>query len=307
MRRISLVGRSLVFCLVALATAYSAFAGREGSRRVSPLDDLIPHSVSPANDSVFQCIPQRVKLVWSTGTSFDNSYFVEVSVDSSFTTPIISDVVVFDTVDFIAVPRADTMFYWRVRTQFDTTAIWRFKLKTGQRTTTASPSKDTITDNPVHFFWHPMSGVGSYELYIESNAYTRSDTVKDTSAWVTLLGYKSYTWKVRGLCGDGATDWSNQSTFYLNVETNGVYADASNSETPWRLDSRAKRLFYSAQPGPERQITVLVYDLLGSVVSQRNLSSATEGSLDLSKHQRGAYMIVWNDESRSHQQFVILD
>lgn len=254
--------------------------------------DSIPRNLYPANDTTFNCIPKNVTLRWSPGTSFDNSYFVEVSADSTFENPLVSEVVVINTSLVCPVPQSDTLLYWRVRTQFDTTAIWHFSLKRPQPLTTFAPSADTVTDNPILFVWSFGAGGDRTELLIEGDAYTRRDTIsKDTSFFATLLGFKSYTWRVRTLCGDGFSDWSTPRSFYLNTITNDVAVDASASSR-LRFESDPQSQFLVLHRTDDSPVgNVSIVSLLGTTVTTAEIQSPS-GTLDIRSLANGVYVLV---------------
>ncbi|MFM2133309.1 MAG: hypothetical protein RL156_590 [Bacteroidota bacterium] len=263
------------------------------------LVDSIPRNLSPQNDTTFGCIPKTVVLRWSQGTSFDNSYFVELSADSTFENPIVSEVVVLNTKFECPVPQADTTLYWRIRTQFDTTAIWHFTLRRPGIPTTVSPTADTITDNPVKFVWNASSGGNQSEVLIEADAYSRRDTVtNDTVHYATLLGFKSYTWRVRTLCGDGFSEWSAPRTFYLNTVTNSVDAQAlGGSPIGVEADPASQYLFVRHQEGVALG-SIRVVSVLGHTVALADAAGASEATMDIRSLSSGVYFLVVESANR---------
>ena len=287
--------RVFSIAIVFVACFFSGVSARAMGMYFSTKVDSIPRNLSPANDTTFNCIPKNVTLRWSPGTSFDNSYFVEVASDSTFENPLVSEVVVINTALVCPVPQADTLLYWRVRTQFDTTAIWHFSLKRPQALVTIAPTADTITDNPVKFVWSFGPGGDRTEILIEGDAYTRRDTVsKDTSFYATLLGFKAYTWRVRTLCGDGFSDWSTPRSFYLNTVTNDVAGDVRGAGSlRWEADLLSH--FIALHRTDNSSVgNVRILSLLGSTVCSADIQTAS-GAIDIRALAGGVYLLVVGD------------
>jgi hypothetical protein len=261
--------------------------------------DSIPRNLSPRNDTTFGCIPKTVVLRWSQGTSFDNSYFVELSADSTFENPIVSEVVILNTKFECPVPQADTTLYWRIRTQFDTTAIWRFTLRRPGIPTTVLPTADTVTDNPVKFVWNASSGGSKSEVLIEADAYNRRDTVEsDTVLFATLLGFKSYSWRVRTLCGDGFSEWSAPRTFYLNTVTNSVDAQTpSGSPIGVEADPASQYLFVRHKDGTALS-TVRIVSVLGHTVALVDAAGASQANIDIRSLSSGVFFLLVESANR---------
>ncbi|MFM8474100.1 MAG: T9SS type A sorting domain-containing protein [Candidatus Kapaibacterium sp.] len=280
---------ALIVCVIG-ALPFTVHAGvLRSAMRV----DSIPRNLSPQNDTVFRCIPGSVVLRWSPGTSFDNSYFIELSSDSTFENPIVSEVVIINTSFVCPVPQSDTTLYWRVRTQFDTTAIWRFTLRRPSVPTAFLPASDTVTDNPVKFVWSGSAGGDRTELLIEGEAYTRRDTVAaDTAHYVTLLGFKTYTWRVRTLCGDGHGDWSASRSFYLNTVTNSVSLDpVSASPVVADADPSSSMLVLRHREGASLG-TVRILSMIGTTVATADAEGASVLSVDIRALASGVYFLV---------------
>ncbi len=281
---------ALLMCILPVV---SASAGTMSGHASWLRADSIPRNLSPQNDTTFRCIPGTVTLRWSPGTSFDNSYFVELSPDSTFENPIVSEVVIINTSFVCPVPQSDTTLYWRIRTQFDTTAIWRFTLRRPTVPTTLLPSADTVVENPVKFVWNGSAGGSRTEVLIEGEAYTRRDTVdKDTVHYSTLLGFKSYTWRVRTLCGDGHSDWSAPRTFYLNTVTNSVALEpSSSSPVVIESDPASTMLFVRHREGVSLG-TVRIVSVLGHTVATADADGTSQISMDIRALGNGVYFLV---------------
>jgi len=299
---------ALVFCL-SLVVSSSLHARHDGTLHRKALLDSIPHSLSPRNDSTMYCIPSNITLVWSPGVSFNDSYYVEVCGDSSFQNLIVNDVVYHDTTRKVHLPHADTSVYWRIRTDFDTTAIWRINLHLPKAGSIASPLADTVRDYSVLFKWHPNSGGDRYELLIESNAFTLRDTVlaKDTSTHVTVLGSKYYSWKMRSLCGDGVGEWSNSGNFYVDLQPNDVF---DNQQTPdqasIRTNSDASLLILHA-PQNEVLQSYSIYNLVGDLISSSQVPQQQEISIQCNRLTKGAVMVELRCTNKILRRLVIVD
>ncbi len=299
---------ALALCLLVVAS-FDSPAQQTHKKQQVPLKDSIPHSVAPRNDSTMTCIPTSIELRWTPGVSFFDSYYVEVSGDSSFQNLIVNDVVFHDTTRIIHLPRADTSVYWRIRTDFDTTAIWRLNLRIPKAGSIVSPKADTVKDYTVKLVWNANSSGDRYELLVESEAFTLRDTVsyKDTSASVTVLGNKSYTWKMRPLCGDGVGEWSNSGSFFVDLAPNAVYEDLRSTESSWLRSTADGSLLLVRAPESEVLQQLNVYNLAGELVFHANLDGVAEYQLSSSLLAKGALMIQLRSDRNIFRKMLIMD
>ncbi len=301
--------KNLIFALLAFCLSGSLSTTTHADQspaRKKVLGDSIPHSVSPRNDSNFFCIPDSIELRWTPGVSFFDSYYVEVCADSQFQQLIVNDVVFHDTTRKIRVPHADTTLYWRIRTDFDTTAIWHFRLHKPVAGSIVSPLADSLSDMNVAFVWHPVSGADRYEILIESENYTQHDTVssKDTSTHYVVLGNKSYTWKVRALCGDGVGEWSNSGKFTI-VGNTDVFSGADSESSALYIAPNQNGVRLSTN-GSELINAVTVYSLRGELLYHMECDQPT---LFMSREQlgHGPLVVVARSQKNIFRRVLILD
>ncbi len=299
---------AIVVVTLFLSSSERVFAvGSGGHERVQI--DSIPHNVSPKNDSTLRCIPNHVQLKWTVGISFTDAYYVEISRDSNFFTPDFSQVVFHDTTYNYSVPQHDTTFYWRIRTDFDTTAIWHFNLRQPIAGTIASPLADTVTDYTVHFFWHPNPSGDRYELLIESDAFSLRDTVssKDTSTSITLLGSKTYTWKFRPLCGDGVGMWSNSGMVYIDATQQDV-AEQSGNTDGFRVyfNASASAIMVNA-PQNTPMTKYSVYNLNGQPVREQWLDGVSTVRIESSSLPKGPIFLEIQSQGKIFRRMLIVD
>ncbi|MBI3111316.1 MAG: fibronectin type III domain-containing protein [Ignavibacteriales bacterium] len=178
-----------------------------------------PTLTSPENGAISQ--PTSVLLRWN-GESGANSYHVQVSTTSSFTSTIFNDGAVTGTSQQIGPLTNGVTYYWRVRSNFllvtgDWSNVWSFT------TVPLSPSTPTLLSPPnassgepttLTLEWSPVGGASSYHLQVSISNTFGTTLVNDSSLTGSsrrvgpLAGNTLYYWRVRSKNPGGASSWS---------------------------------------------------------------------------------------------------
>lgn len=278
-----------------------------------------PALISPANNAMN--VSLTPVLDWSDVTGAD-SYQLQVSTSSSFTTNVISIGTL--TASSYSVPSgvlsSNTQYYWRVTAlnEFGFSAVagpWSF-------TTIPLPPAAPNLVSPINgatgtsltplLDWQDVSGAASYNLQVSTNSGFSSTVVNQTgissSQYTVTAGVLQnnvlYYWRVSAVNPGGQGGWSVVWNFRpapmgiqpLGGELPKEFRLYDNYPNPFNPETKIK--FDIAAPG---ETQLMVYDMLGKVVGvlvDESLDvGAYEVSFDAGGLASGVYFFRLNTSS----------
>jgi hypothetical protein len=144
-----------------------------------------------------------------------------------------------------------------------------------------APLLDTVTEvvstGHMRLIWHTYAGVSQYHVQVSQHPGfaqpVRDFLENDTSAIVLLPRDTTYYWRVRGLNQYGMTAWSHTGTF-IRPTAMAVDEELQPSRA-WLHRDRVKYRTTGEALG------VHVYDILGRIVDQFEISGEGERQLEL--------------------------
>ena len=234
----------------------------------------VPSAVTlayPANSATNTQLPANLGWKSIKGAT---GYQLQVSTSQGFSTNILLDTTVTDTVLRGVVAPCGTRTYWRVRASNDNgngpwSSAWSF---TPARTTSSvagvvGPKGPASTDGVLTFTWKSgTNGPVAYELQVMKGGsrFYADSTISDTVAAVpgfTEAG--TYEWRVRPKNACGWHSWTSMTSFTLTITS----VDEFTPEAPVALDVRPNpanqtALLYVTLPTAER-VTIHVTDVTG--------------------------------------------
>lgn len=234
----------------------------------------VPSAVTlayPANSATNTQLPANLGWKSIKGAT---GYQLQVSTSQGFSTNILLDTTVTDTVLRGVVAPCGTRTYWRVRASNDNgngpwSSAWSF---TPARTTSnvagvVGPKGPASTDGVLTFTWKSgTNGPVAYELQVMKGGsrFYADSTISDTVAAVpgfTEAG--TYEWRVRPKNACGWHSWTSMTSFTLTITS----VDEFTPEAPVALDVRPNpanqtALLYVTLPTAER-VTIHVTDVTG--------------------------------------------
>jgi len=184
-----------------------------------------PILVSPADSAISQ--PTTVELSWYPAAGA-NSYRLQVSVSSSFTTTVFDDSTLIGTSQTVSSLTGNTFFYWHVSAKniagtSGWSSIWKFTtmISTPSAPMLVFPLDGSTNQSTVLYLrWRTTSLATSYHLQFAkdsgftSNLIVNDSTLADTSFQVAgLSNDTTYFWRIRakGVAGNG--NWSGAWKF----------------------------------------------------------------------------------------------
>lgn len=215
---------------------------------VSPADAITNHTRTPV-------------LKWRTGLRAE-TYGLQIALDTSFTTMVLSDSTIADTTYQPAPLQGLLKFYWRVRSinPGGTSAYssrWSFTTIIATPMAVSPPQAAPDQPSSVRLIWSSVPRVSTYRLQLSADSLLRTflvddSTLVDTMRQVSGLARSTlYYWRVRAKAAAGVSlsPYSTTQTFVTVIDTPGVpvpvlpaHAARNVSVTPtlsWRPSPRA--------------------------------------------------------------------
>ena len=219
-------------------------------------------------------------LRWAKATGAA-TYRLQVSVSSVFSTTVLNDSTITDTMKVIGPLQSNTTYYWRVSAKNEVgTSPWsqarRFTtiVAAPQAPTLTSPAESAINVqlNPA-LNWNPSLGATSYGLQLATTTGFASTVVNDSTITTTsrtvgpLSLATTYYWRVKAKNDGGWSSFSGARQFSTirttSVERlgNGIpnqYALSQNYPNPFNPTTIIR---FALPTG--NQVSLRVFDLLG--------------------------------------------
>ena len=242
------------------------------------------------------------------------SYDVQVATDGAFATTVLDQTGVTDT-QFAATGLANsTTYFWRVRgVNGDGAGEWSSASFTTEAAALVLPGAVTLTapadgatdvSTSPTLDWEAASDAASYDVQVATDAAFATTVMDQTGITDTQLAATGlanltiYFWRVRGVNGDGAGDWSSASfTTITNVaveqvgdelpsafELHGAYPNPFNPQTTIRFDLDAST-----------HVSLSIWDASGRLVD-----TLVDGSMS-----PGQYAYRWDAGSRNSGLYLI--
>jgi hypothetical protein len=261
--------------------------------RTVPVPPNPPTLSQPPNNSVNQ--PTTLTLRWNVVLG-STAYWVQVSLDSLFTTMVVEDSAVAVVQKQITVGPA-TRYFWRVRGKNaggfgSPSTVWNFTTASiPAQVSLVSPSNGAFIDtNSVLFSWmHTGTPDETYWFELgEDSAFIVSavDSLQDTSHTVAGLGNRTYWWRVRAGTPAGWGPFSETRSFFITLT--GV-DDIAATPTQFSLSQN--------YPNPFNPSTVIRYALPVAGHTTLTVFNAVgqEMALLVNDHkQPGRYEVQWD-------------
>ena len=211
-------------------------AGNSGNSEIISveIEEILPKPVliSPVNgDTLTDNTPQ---FNWNSviGDPPALEYVIIIDRDGDFDSLIYADTVssTTHTIPYYS-SLSSGIYYWRVRGRSTAgygiwSDTWVFYLSGAPQPPELSyPLNDSIINNPVSLFWHPVSSISpvEYELKVATSpSFLPTETEIFTSRTDTNYTHTSdltagtYYWKVKAENDDGESDWSEIWNFRLS-------------------------------------------------------------------------------------------
>lgn len=227
--------RTLLLGILALVLATASLLTVPASAQAAP---AAPRALSPGGGASISGAPT---LQWGRVTGAA-SYDVEVSSSPTFASVVYSvdNTANRRAVPTVALPPGDV--HWRVRSvsasgQMSGWATTVLSVSRSAGPTPVSPADGDVLQqpfNPVVLNWHPVSGVQSYELEVDTASdFVEPGVVRDIQTTSYLIQNPQPTttfhWRVRGVyAGGSVTEWSTARSYSIP----GLPQVASDSVTP---------------------------------------------------------------------------
>jgi hypothetical protein len=225
----------------------------------------------PANSASNTQLPANLGWKSIKGAT---GYQLQVSTSQGFSTNILVDTAVTDTVLRGVVAPCGTRTYWRVRASNDNgngpwSSAWSF---TPARTTSSvagivGPKGPASSDGVLTFTWKAGTNTPvAYELQVMKGGtrFYADSMIADTIAAVPgFTEPGTYEWRVRPKNACGWHSWTSMTSFTLTITS----VDENTPEAPVSLDVRPNpandaALLYVSLPVAER-VTIQVTDVTG--------------------------------------------
>jgi parallel beta-helix repeat protein len=208
------------------------------------LDLTAPLKYSPGNNTQNQQL--QTDLKWNKNV-YALSYILQVAEDEGFTSLILSDSTIIDTLKTINNLSYNKTYYWRVSSKAQNcksnwSDAWSFTTKTLLPALQADPA-DGESNMPlfVKVNWNKNSEASNYWIQAANDSTFNSLIVNepaynDTSLTITSLQYGSkYYWRVLAKNGEFKSDWSPVWSFSCKTLTVSGQALPVNNATDQNL------------------------------------------------------------------------
>jgi transposase-like protein len=221
-----------------------------------------PALASPTNGAVNR--PTTLTLSWNPATGAE-TYRLQVSTSSAFTTPVFDDSTITSTSRQIGPLANNTAYYWRVKAKNTGGAsawssVWSFTTIIAAPTTPTLISPANGAGNQLTTLtlsWNPAIGATTYRLQISANAAFTTTIFDDSTNATTsrqigsLTNNTTYYWRVKAKNAGGASAWSSVWSFMTG--TTAVSERGKVTPTEFSLNQN--------YPNPFNPSTTILYAL----------------------------------------------
>jgi hypothetical protein len=202
-----------------------------------------PALLSPENSA--SDVPTATTLHWGRSAAA-SSYHVQVALNAGFTSPVVDDSTLTDTLKTVSGLASEAVHYWRVGARNAAgagafSAPWSFTTRPGSPALVSPADGTTGQTDPAVLTWHPQSGALAYWLHVSPDSGFTSLAVNDSTVLDTarsvggLDGSTTYFWRVRSrtVTGPGlfSPAWSF-TTFLQLPESLALVAPANQAVIP---------------------------------------------------------------------------
>lgn len=223
--------------------------------KMIPFAPSPPSLLSPNDGALDQ--PTVQTLRWQPVPRAE-TYRLQVTTDSSFTTVILDDSTITSTSRQVGPLANSTTYYWHVKSKntggtSDWSSVWHFTTIIARPTapTLDSPANGTTgaSTSPT-LSWNASSGAISYRLQVSTSSsfsitvFDQSGITGTSQAVTGLLNNAMYYWRVNATNAGGTSAWSEIWSFttilqlpdqvLLLYPSNSVTINADSAEFIWR-------------------------------------------------------------------------
>jgi hypothetical protein len=183
---------------------------------------LTPILASPANDATNQAL--SVTLRWKR-TIAASAFRLQVAKDAGFTTLVVNDSTITDTLKQVGPLESNVKYYWRVRAKNVAgyggySSSWNFTTSVSG-TALISPANNSMAlPTSVQLVWRATAGAGDYQVQVATDSsYGAGALVKDTTLADTTKGiggldnFTRYFWHVRAIVSGVPASYSPTWSF----------------------------------------------------------------------------------------------
>lgn len=174
----------------------------------------------------------------------------------------------------------------------------------------SSLQESNVTSTTATVSWSAVAGATQYEIYGgRINTTYRSFTTANTSksfAYPTIRAGKTYQWRVRALCANGWSAYTDYRTVAIPAAKEGeiVLEPAFSSITMEALPNPAINELTVSLSQVVEDATLTIIDLTGKRLQTQSLSG-DNAQLDVSNLPAGMYIInVTNGDASLTQRFI---
>lgn len=250
----------------------------------------VPALAGPDSGATSQ--PLNVQLRWRPAARADR-YHVQLSTSNTFSSTLVNDSTLTDTVRTLSALANDASYFWRVRSlnaggSSAYSPVWTF------RTVVAVPDvptldapADSATDLPVTipFSWTAALRATSYRLEISADPSFATlvhvdSTLTGTTKGVGPLAYSTrFFWRVRAQNVGGSSAYSGVRTFRTIIEPPSVPVLTSPDTTSTTIPTMAPLVWRSAARAVSYRVQVSLFQNFGVNVTDQ--SGLTDTSLSV--------------------------
>ncbi|NUN09947.1 MAG: fibronectin type III domain-containing protein [Ignavibacteriaceae bacterium] len=266
--------------------------------KVDPVIDYpgVPQPLFPLSGTRGLISP--VTLTWNKSIKTE-SYRLQLSSDSLFSTLIINDSLITDTSKIITSVSGFTQYYWRVKginqeAVGDWSAVFNFKtLGNPYASNPVTPVNNSVNQpiNTLTFMWtkakERIETIQRYQYQLANDTSFASIVVNDTTLTDTMrtvsnLDYlTNYHWRVRASNETGWGDWSESWSFTTIIEKPALplLAQPGNNSTmqiqpvtvSWNKSARSEKYTLQVSDNPAFATLIVNDTTLGSGDTSRAL------------------------------------
>jgi hypothetical protein len=169
---------------------------------------VTPALASPTNDATHQSVSLALKWRRTVAAS---SFRLQVAKDAGFSTLVVNDSTLTDTLKQIGPLESNVKYYWRVRAKnaagySSYSTVWNFSTNVSATALVSPANNSTALPTTVQLVWRATPGAGSYQVQVATDsAYGAGALVKDTTLADTtkslggLVNATRYFWHARAI------------------------------------------------------------------------------------------------------------